>query len=307
MSKLVTLKIWRVWMLLSCSFQTTTSIKTDHCSHYRLEKKFKNTLKCLLNNVNEVMKSDYGNQHCYNFYKRFPCFNDQENILNCIGEENKNIVETFIKLSFDDVLSPAIFPCKPQPFEETQKFEKTLLTLENATIAKTFLSNVKFDKKLSFHGFKWDLLRYKNGTTNHMLKAFYIYGTYTLKRNERCIAERIFPLIVNHGFGFLDDWLLPCHVFVDINEDCMKPNDFLSPRDTKLLKHLAITVYKQFMESLLDINHTNYLQLAYNHLNGISEGNSANSDTASIRRDFQVIQIDLIYVENLNTCVKIWY
>lgn len=285
-------------MLLTCSFQTTIAIKTDHCQHYQLERNLKNTLKCLLNNVNEVMKSDYGSQYCYNFYKRFPCFNDQEHILSCIGDEDKNILETLIKLSFDDVLSPAIFPCKPQPFNETQKLEKNLLKHENTTVTEIFQSIIKFDKKISFNGFKWDYLRYKNGTTtNHMLKAFYIYGTYTLKRNERCISKRIFPLIVNHGFGFLDDWLLPCHVFVDINEDCMTPNDFLSPRDTKLLKYLAITVYKQVMDSLLDIKHSNFLHQAYNQLSGFREGKSANGDIESIRRDFQVIQISLIDVK----------
>ena len=289
MRKFAIINICCVWILLGSSLYTTTAMKTEHCLHYQLERKFKNTLKCLLKNLNEIMKSEYGNHYCYQFYKRFPCFIDHEHILSCIDKENKNILETFIKRSFDDVLSPSIFPCKSKALTETRKLEKNLWKLETLKTNEIIHSIVTFDKNISFHGFKWDLLRYKNGTiTNQMLKTFYIYGAYTLKRNERCIAERIFSLIVNYGFGFLDDWVLPCHVFVDINEDCMKPNDFLSPRDTKLLRHLAITFYKQVMESLLDIKHGKYLLLAYNQLSGFGNGNSTNPDIESIQRDFQV-------------------
>ena len=284
----VNVKICITWISLICSLQTSWAIKTDHCSHYQFERKFRSTIKCLFNNMDEVMGSGYGSQYCFNLYSSFPCFNDTEQISSCIGDANKVILETTIKLVLDEIVSPSMFPCPSQNLANLKGFEKIQFMPKNVTTSRIIHSFVKFDKKMSFDEFEWSDLKYKNGTTiNHMLKIFSIYGTYTLNRNERCIREKMFSLIVNKGFGFLDDWLLPCHVFVDINEECMNPNEYLSPRDAKLLRNLAITLYKQFMESILDMKHNEFVFKAYSRLSGY-DGKSKNADMENIRRDFQV-------------------
>ena len=113
-----------------------------------------------------------------------------------------------------------------------------------------------------------------------------MYGSQTFNRHEKCIQEKMFPLIVNYGFGFFDDWLLPCHVFVDIHDYCMKPNDFLSYRDRILLKHLAITSYKLFMNSFVSNKSKQFVQLAMKQMSS----NSSNwTDLENIKRDLEVI------------------
>ena len=276
------------WIFLICSLQTSSALKMGDCSHYQLERKFRNTLKCILNNMNEVMESDNGNQYCLNLHQRFPCFNDSEKILSCIDETNKILLETTMKHALDEIVSPSIFPCPPQDLANVQRIDEIQFMPKNLTTSRIIYSFIKFDKKMSFNEFKWDKLKYKNGTAiNYMLKLFFIYGAYTLNRNERCIREKMFSLIVNYGFGFLDDSLLPCHVFIDINEECMNPNDFLSPRDAKMLRNLVITIYKQLMESILDMKHYEFVLKAYNRISGYNK-KSMNTDIENIRHDFQV-------------------
>ena len=276
------------WISLICSLQTSWAIKTDHCSHYQFERKFRNSIKCLLNNMDEMMGSGYGSQYCFNLYSLFPCFNDTEQILSCIGDANKVILENTIKHVLDEIVSPSLFPCPSQNLANIKGIDKIQFMSKNATTSRIIRSFVKFDKKMSYDEFEWDDLKYKNGTKiNQMLKLFSIYGAYTLNRNERCIREKMFSLIVNRGFRFLDDLLLPCHVFIDINEECMNPNDFLSPRDAKLLRNLAITIYKQFMESILDLKHNEFVLKAYYRIFGY-DGKSKNTDIENIRHDFKV-------------------
>ena len=296
------LKYFHICILFYCSLQTASAIQMEKCTHYQVEIKMRNSLKCLLDNINKVMESKYGNQFCNNLYQEFPCFNDKEKILSCVGDPNKKMLDASMKKVVDMVISPSLFPCASSNLTIIQEDEINLLKPENHTMTDKINEIVKFDKEMSFHPFKWDDLRYKNGTKiNQMLKIFYMYGTYTLTKSEKCIKEKIFGLIVNLGFGFLDDWLLPCHIFYDITEECMEPNDYLSPRDTHFLRLMTITIYKGLLDLFLDTKHQEFVIKAYSNVSGYSR-NSSKSDIENIRRDFG-INITVIIISSINNWV----
>ena len=280
------LKYFCICILSLCSLQTASALQMGNCTHYQIEIKMRNSLKCLLDNINKVMENKNGNQFCYNLYQEFPCFNDKEKILSCVGDSNKKMLETSMKKVADMIISPSLFRCASSNLSIIQQDEMNLLRPENHTMTSKINEIVKFDKVMSFNPFKWDDLRYKNGTKiNQMLKIFYMYGTYTLTKSEKCIKEKIFGLIVNLGFGFLDDWLLPCHIFVDITEECIEPNDHLSPRDTHFLRIMTITSYKGLMDLFLDKKHQEFVIKAYSNVSGYNR-NSSKSDIENIRSDF---------------------
>ena len=107
---------------------------------------------------------------------------------------------------------------------------------------------------------------------------------------------------MNLGFGFLDDWLLPCHIFFDITEECMEPNDYLSPRDTHFLRLMTITIYKGLWDLFLDTKHQEFVIKAYSNVSGYSR-NSSKSDIENIRRDFG-INIPVIITSTINNWIK---
>ena len=283
------LRYFCLWILFNCSLQTISAIKTENCTQYQIEIKLRNSLKCLLDNINKMMESKYGDQFCYNLYQEFPCFNDKEKILSCVTDPNKKMLDASMKQFVDTIISPSLCPCASANLTVMQADEINLLKPENHTVSNKINEIVKFDKNMSFNSFKWDNLMYKNGTKiNQMLKIFYMYGTYTLTKSEKCVKEKIFGLIVNLGFGFLDDWLLPCHIFVDITEECMEPNDYLSPRDTHFLRLMTITIYKGVMDLFLDKKHQEFVIKAYSNVSGYNR-NRSKSDIENIRRDFHPV------------------
>ena len=185
------LRYFCFWILFNCSLQTTFAIKTENCTHYQIEIKLRNSLKCLLNNINKMMESKYGDQFCYNLYQEFPCFNGKEKILSCVTDPNKKMLEASMKKVIDAIISPSLFPCASPNLTIIQEDKINLLKPENRIMIDKVNEIVKFDKNISYNPFKWDDLRYKNGTkTNQMLKIFYLYGTYTLSKSEKCIKEK---------------------------------------------------------------------------------------------------------------------
>ena len=284
--------LYLVWILVSTPVSILSGLKTRFCDHHEFESRLRETLKCSIHNLNKILTTEYGVEQCNNINRQMACLNNEGHIGTCLDEEKRRDIKFFTEWLLSLDISQLILPC-PKLKTARKDFKKKKMETEKKYKSgnkELIASIISFDKNTSFNGFKINLMKYKdNKKTNKMLEAYYIYGSQTFNAYGKCIQERMFPLIVNLGFGLFDDFILPCHVFVDIHDDCMRPNEHLSDRDRTLLKQMAITGYKSVMEALIKKESRRFVIAAINAIDPKFNDNLITVAMKNIRHDFKVI------------------
>ena len=134
------LKKFICWIsiLLSVQLHELSGIKTKYCPHFQFDRKLQKTLKCLLDNMNKIIQSEYGDRYCYNIYENmFSCSKSNDYIGNCFDKEYRHELEILAQWALDSIVSPSILPCRPLTPE------KEKLALENMNIEQKYVHGIK--------------------------------------------------------------------------------------------------------------------------------------------------------------------